>query len=269
MDIGKHCAFCRQIDFLPFVCEDCSKTFCANHRHREQHNCSGAKVEFQKRTPSPKSGGKTAAQLFEEAKEPKRYEQKNNNTTLGSVLKSDSLGGLAALEKVRRFVVQQGKSTKKKGTNIKGFKGFFKSNATERIVMVSKLKSEAKGDSKVPVSERVYCSVIVVPDGDQDYAKYFGDKKHLASDFQKPFFMSRSWPVGRALDSFTTIYKIKNVNNKAVDHTQKLELFRLTRAEERASLKSEDDLVVPVAANGRVNKELKDGDTLYLIRGYA
>eukprot|EP00210_Caulerpa_lentillifera_P006873 g6570.t1 len=41
MSIGRHCAVpsCGQVDFLPFRCDCCHKTFCLEHRTYESHNC--------------------------------------------------------------------------------------------------------------------------------------------------------------------------------------------------------------------------------------
>ena len=41
MAIGKHCAeiTCRQLDFLPFTCEFCKKSYCGNHRKPKEHLC--------------------------------------------------------------------------------------------------------------------------------------------------------------------------------------------------------------------------------------
>lgn len=39
MNIGKHCDYCKQLDFLPFGCNFCSKTFCLKHKKPIDHNC--------------------------------------------------------------------------------------------------------------------------------------------------------------------------------------------------------------------------------------
>ena len=35
--IGKHCKECNQLDYLPFLCNDCKKYFCLEHR--KNHQC--------------------------------------------------------------------------------------------------------------------------------------------------------------------------------------------------------------------------------------
>mmetsp|Transcript_25932 Transcript_25932/g.42570 ORF Transcript_25932/g.42570 Transcript_25932/m.42570 type:complete len:158 (-) Transcript_25932:149-622(-) len=44
-DLGKHCELCRQLDFLPFECEGCSKLYCVEHRTRDAHKCTAPKVD--------------------------------------------------------------------------------------------------------------------------------------------------------------------------------------------------------------------------------
>ncbi len=45
MGIGRHCAVetCMQLDFLPFSCDCCSRTFCLDHRSYAAHDCPDAK----------------------------------------------------------------------------------------------------------------------------------------------------------------------------------------------------------------------------------
>ena len=42
--MGTHCAVltCHQLDFLPFNCDLCHKTFCKDHRSYKEHNCTEA-----------------------------------------------------------------------------------------------------------------------------------------------------------------------------------------------------------------------------------
>jgi len=38
-DLGKHCAYCKQKDYLPFTCTFCSEAFCLKHRTQASHKC--------------------------------------------------------------------------------------------------------------------------------------------------------------------------------------------------------------------------------------
>jgi predicted nucleic acid binding AN1-type Zn finger protein len=45
-DVGKHCALkeCNQLDYLPFACKYCNKSYCLEHKDCKHHlNCSGPK----------------------------------------------------------------------------------------------------------------------------------------------------------------------------------------------------------------------------------
>ena len=46
-DLGAICKFkeCKQRDFLPFVCDSCSESFCLAHRTPEAHNCPVSRNE--------------------------------------------------------------------------------------------------------------------------------------------------------------------------------------------------------------------------------
>lgn len=41
VNLGKHCSIsdCHQLDFLPFDCVHCTKTFCKEHFNVELHRC--------------------------------------------------------------------------------------------------------------------------------------------------------------------------------------------------------------------------------------
>eukprot|EP00873_Tetraselmis_striata_P002160 jgi/Tetstr1/422424/TSEL_013262.t1 len=46
LSIGTRCAHpeCRQLDFLPFECDCCSRTFCLEHRTYRSHSCPSARA---------------------------------------------------------------------------------------------------------------------------------------------------------------------------------------------------------------------------------
>ncbi|KAD4887922.1 hypothetical protein R6Q59_034985 [Mikania micrantha] len=43
-DLGIHCQLsdCKQLDFLPFKCDGCHKSFCLEHRSYKSHSCSNS-----------------------------------------------------------------------------------------------------------------------------------------------------------------------------------------------------------------------------------
>lgn len=54
--IGEHCSLqgCNQLDFLPYVCEQCGQTFCGQHRLPESHHCKKTVTQTTKTIPSSK-----------------------------------------------------------------------------------------------------------------------------------------------------------------------------------------------------------------------
>jgi predicted nucleic acid binding AN1-type Zn finger protein len=44
LGIGEHCAepSCRLVDFLPFTCDCCHRTYCLEHRTYASHACKAA-----------------------------------------------------------------------------------------------------------------------------------------------------------------------------------------------------------------------------------
>jgi predicted nucleic acid binding AN1-type Zn finger protein len=38
-NLGKHCYYCNQMDYLPFKCLHCTKDFCLLHRNKINHEC--------------------------------------------------------------------------------------------------------------------------------------------------------------------------------------------------------------------------------------
>ncbi|XP_053103168.1 AN1-type zinc finger protein 1 isoform X4 [Hemicordylus capensis] len=53
LEIGQHCGIeqCRQLDFLPFVCDGCSGVFCLEHRSRTAHDCSEVNLKTEEVKP--------------------------------------------------------------------------------------------------------------------------------------------------------------------------------------------------------------------------
>ncbi|KAF6259729.1 hypothetical protein COO60DRAFT_981515 [Scenedesmus sp. NREL 46B-D3] len=55
LGIGQHCAMpdCNQLDFLPFKCDCCNKTYCLSHRTYTAHSCSKAGAKTLDVLPCP------------------------------------------------------------------------------------------------------------------------------------------------------------------------------------------------------------------------
>lgn len=236
-EIGTHCVECNRLDFLPFTCQVCKKSYCSNHRQMfNEHQCVNLKVQKRDTSHLPPSSS-----LFPERPAVPKPRAVNNSILSKLETKSANEDSLAqsALIKLKHFL-KKNKSSKKKT-----------SNATSRLIELANLKKQAIGDVKVPQTERVYINVRYVP------SLLEAGKK----DQSLAIYVSRSWPIGRMLDQAAVHLKIVNENNKTQDPEKKLTIFRSPRSAEKVV----DPIYIP--ANGRVMKEIENGDTVFLVRG--
>jgi predicted nucleic acid binding AN1-type Zn finger protein len=232
MDIGEHCAFCGQIDFLPFKCS-CNQTFCKQHRFPEIHQCSSL---TRSKTLAEREQIRTdhlppSQSLFPDRSNFKvqlKTTEENPTTIKGSIKPS-------ALKKLKNFFANNKKSIQKKPPQ----------NATKKLIELSKLKSVAKGDEKVPATERIYIWVQVIDN----------ENEKFDSIVKNPVYVSRSWPMGRALDSIALSLALKNTNNRTTDESQKLNLFQ-----------QKGDEFSRLSPSSRCNT-LTNGDTVFIVRG--
>lgn len=290
MDIGKHCCICRRLDFLPYTCPRCSMSFCGEHRKQfTEHKCI---VEMRKkrtdgdnknidtsRLPPASSLFPDVEKMRREANEKAKSEHKRGAYLFGRRLgtskqdksaqssESKALTGVeSALWRLKGFMARHGGKHSGSGDKIHGksklmslYSGFSgKQSSTQKLVSLARLKKAAEGDKRVSSSQRVYvhCSYI--------------DPGRSKRQEPVPLFCSKAWPVGRMLDSFSDLMRIKNINNTSADESQKLTVFRARRYGEKASKDAAslaDNEFVYVPLNGRVNKEIQDLDTVYIVRG--
>lgn len=214
MEIGEHCSFCGQLDFLPFKCE-CMKTFCAEHRQPAIHQCSFIAEQDAKASPQHVSGGRKNTDAAIKALLPERssvrmkqyneQQQAQQQQAKGNNLNSLIQNNQSAMAKLKSFFASNSKPSRPV-TN----------NKTKQMIELSKLKAASKGDGKIPVSERIYVYVQVIDD----------DSSSAAQNVRHPVFISRAHPIGRALDQLAAQFGLRNVNNRSSDESQKLFLFK-------------------------------------------
>lgn len=255
LDVGTHCALCREIDFLPFHCSACNSDFCAKHRLKEDHYCeslrTNQKVPVTPQKESSRSNSPPGAffQSLLPAKahdrvqtllqDDKKLQQQPNNMK-SALLASNTSQSRRAIDKLKRFFAKNGKTFENK-------KSTTKLSSANKLIQVTKMKRTAIGDNSIPLANRIYVWCYVVADSPQD------QKKPSPNEV----FISKTWPIGRALDSLASILNVKNSNiDHAVSDNEKLFLYRGDPASQHL-----------LPASGRVASLVKEGDTLYLVRG--
>lgn len=285
INIGKNCQYCNQLDFLPFICEFCKKTFCSQHRTIEQHQCIAKNKFFNQhksRSSSPDEsdnggggGGGTiisSKSLFPDRNADKRkLEAKLNsiNPIRPTTIKETQFrvgdvsisGSSNAFKKFQKFLTNQ-KKNKKSGTTNGGnsitsklFGGkSSKTSSNNKFIDIANLKKNAKGDNKIIMNDRIYIWCIYVENPDLQIS--------IDKD-KKPVFISKNWVVGRSLDSIADNLHIQNKNNVTNESLEKLNIFKLEDNNGSSGVDGEPKLI----STSLKSTVFKTGDTIYLVRG--
>lgn len=242
LDVGTHCYYCRQLDFLPFHCSQCNHDFCSSHRLKESHHCESLQLNIpndsQKSTSSIVNNhgkffqsllpAKASERIKESTRSPSPSSSRQYNTTLKSSLNKSSL------DKLLKFFNRH--KTKISST----------SSSSNKISQKLSLQKLSKGDTKIPLQNRIYIYCYVL-DTDRDI------------DEPNPIYINKIWPIGRVIDYLASQLDIKNVNLKA-DPNMKLFLYKALQSGNNQQL-------VELNPNDRVIDKIFTLDTLYLIRG--
>ncbi|XP_074243054.1 AN1-type zinc finger protein 1 isoform X4 [Saimiri boliviensis] len=216
LDIGQRCQVehCRQRDFLPFICGDCSGIFCLEHRSRESHGCP----EVTAINERPKTDQHTSYPCsFKDCAERELvavicpYCEKN--FCLRHRHQSDHecekleipKPRMAATQKLVKDIID----SKTEETASKRRKGA-KNSKTAAKVALMKLKMHADGDKSLPQTERIYFQVFL-PKGSKEKSK--------------PMFFCHRWSIGKAIDFAASLASLKNDNNKLTAKRQALAML--------------------------------------------
>lgn len=274
--VGKHCQYeyCNQLDFLPFLCQSCSKTFCLDHRTESAHKCSkaGAWAERKRlaQLAKPSIGqGKTLRDRVSQ----KPCASPECNTVVGTALtpgvhcqscnrdyclkhrlKEDHSCETLVPIGARPVQIEVAQKTRSALEKLKAWGAAKKelagralpkarpSSTAARLTAVASLKRTAKGRKEIPEEKRVYLYV----EAEAETAKA---KLHKGE-----FFFSKDWVVGRLLDDSAQSLQVQNINNKSTFERDKLRVFHV----EGGRL---------LEFGEKVGTVLQSGNTVVLLRG--
>lgn len=276
--VGKHCQleYCNQIDFLPFLCQSCGKTYCQEHRTEDSHKCAnpGAWARRRREAELAKSGIGAGKQLRYRVAE-KPCDSPSCSTKIGSArnpgvhcqtcrrdychthrLKEEhnckNLVPIGA--RTGQDMAEVADRTKSAFAKLRAWGSAKRqevgralpkpkpTSAAQRMVVVNSLKKTAKGDDKLPPEKRVY--VYVEAEAETTKAKYP----------KGAFFYSKDWVIGRVLDAAARSLQVENLNNQSSSESDKLRVFHV----EGGRL---------LEFNEKVGSALVSGNTLVLLRG--
>ncbi|KAH7319858.1 hypothetical protein B0I35DRAFT_430012 [Stachybotrys elegans] len=276
--VGKHCEYdyCNQLDFLPFFCQSCSKTFCLDHRSESSHRCANAGAWAERKRlaqlAQPSIGqGRT---LRDKVASEKPCATPDCKTVIGTSLVTGvhcqtcnrdyclkhrlqedhdckNLVPLGARPAAQFDVSQKTKSVLDKfrawgsARREQAARALPKpkpTSASARLVAVNNLKKTAKGDDKLAPEKRVY--LYVEAEAETAKAKYPKGE----------FFYSKDWVVGRVLDAAARSLQVQNINNQSSDERDRLRVFHV----EGGRL---------LEFGEKVGVALQSGNTIILLRG--
>ncbi|KAI0541160.1 AN1-like zinc finger protein [Xylaria digitata] len=272
--IGKHCQleYCNQLDFLPFFCQSCKKTFCLDHRTEDSHKCEnkGAWAERRRQAQLARPAAGEGRQMRDYVSQ-KPCAATNCKTTIGTSLvpgvhcancnydyclkhrlrEEHDCQNKVPVGARPRDVAEQTKSafaklrawgSAKKEQASRALPKAKPTSTSARLVAVNNLKKTAKGDAKLPPEKRVY--LYVEAEAETTTAK----------NYKGEFFYSKDWVIGRVLDAAAKSLQVENVNNQSSEERDKLRVFHV-----------EGGRVLEF--NEKVGSVLVSGNTIVLLRG--
>lgn len=262
MDIGKNCSYCNQLDFLPFICEFCKKTYCSNHRTLEQHHCP-RKDKFYNQAPTHDGTLSSTSTISSKSLFPDRdadrklidarLKSPEPTTIKETQFRVGDVAGTNAFKKFQRFLNIQKDKTNSAGGGSSISKLFGKKSSTTSVISnkyadMAKLKKNAQGDAKIALADRIYIWCVYVKDPNTSM--------NIEQD-KKPVFVSKNWVIGKSLDSIAEKSRIPNINNLTTRAEERLNIFKIDEAKNEPSL----------VRNSDKSSILKNGDVIYLVRG--
>ncbi|KAI0200016.1 AN1-like zinc finger protein [Astrocystis sublimbata] len=272
-DIGRHCQleYCNQLDFLPFFCQSCKRTFCLDHRTEDSHKCEnkGAWAERRRQAQLARPAAGEGRRMRDYVTE-KPCAADNCKTTVGTSLvpgvhcatcnhdyclkhrlreehdckNKTPVGARPAVNEQARSALAKLRAwgSAKKVQVSRALPKAKPTSASARMVAVTNLKKTAKGDAKLPPEKRVY--LYVEAEAETTTAK----------NYKGEFFYSKDWVTGRVLDAAAKSLQVENVNNQSSDERDKLRVFHV-----------EGGRVLEF--NEKVGSALVSGNTIVLLRG--
>lgn len=274
--IGKHCEYdyCNQLDFLPFFCQSCRKTFCLDHRSETSHKCANAGAWAERKRLAQLSQPSIGqGRVLRDKVSQKPCSRPDCKTVVGTSLtpgvhcqtcnrdyclkhrltEDHDCKNLTPIG-ARPAQFDVGQKTKSAFDKLRAWGSAKKeqagralpkpkpTTAAVRMAAVNNLKKTAKGDAKLPVEKRVY--IYVEAEAETAKAKFPKGE----------FFYSKDWVVGRVLDAAARSLVVQNVNNQSSDEKDKLRVFHV-----------EGGRVLDFSE--KVGSVLQSGNTVVLLRG--
>ncbi|KAL2177690.1 zinc finger-like protein [Thermothelomyces heterothallicus CBS 202.75] len=279
--VGSHCqySYCNQLDFLPFRCQSCNKTFCLEHRTEDSHECTnpGAWAARRREQELARPSLGQGKPMRDPVGRKKVCADDNCSAVIGTPLapgvpcpscnrdyclkhrlreehdcsSKTPIGARAAGAAQAAAVAEGARSAlerfrlwgqaKKQQAKISLAPASSKPKVAQMLA-VNNLKKTAKGDAKIAPEKRIYLYV----EAEAATAR--------AKIPKGEFFYSHDWVVGKMLDAAARSLQVPNINNQSSSEEDKLRVFHV----EGGRL---------LDFNEKLGDVLQSGNTVVLLRG--
>lgn len=291
--VGKNCKyeFCGQLDFLPFYCQSCEKTYCLEHRTESAHRCPKAGAWAERRRLAQQAAPAIGeGRVLRDRVSEKPCASPGCKTTIGTSL----VPGVHCDQCNRDYCLKHrmledhdcknltplGAKVKRPGMGFSfGGSGSSKDggditeqarNALSRLKAWGATKRQEAASRVLPKAKPTSASARLVavnnlkktakgddklPPEKRVYLYVEAEAETTTAKYPKgEFFYSKDWAVGRLLDAAAKSLQIQNVNNQSSDEKDKLRVFHV-----------EGGRVLEY--NEKIGTALQSGNTVVLLRG--
>ncbi|XP_015439386.1 PREDICTED: AN1-type zinc finger protein 1-like isoform X1 [Dufourea novaeangliae] len=250
-DLGERCSIqdCKQLNFLPFVCNHCHNIFCKEHFHIATHKCTG----IQDNVASTKPKISSYVCFDESCKETSPIEMLCVKCQKHFCLQHRYHGCLEYSNEEKTTKLKKWQIPKKQFAEAKAIVdqeitdtlNKSKNTALANKIRLMRIKGSAVGHKNVPMNER--CYFLVYPSTKISNTN-IGPSKGI--------YVNVNWTIGKAIDSMAGILKLSNNNNGT--GASRLQLFHHATG---ALICNEMDTLLTKLLG---NSELVDGQSVIL-----
>ncbi|PYH97449.1 hypothetical protein BO71DRAFT_373226 [Aspergillus ellipticus CBS 707.79] len=285
--IGRHCdlPYCNQLDFLPFRCSSCKRTFCLDHRSETAHKCARAGEWARRRQQQEQQSQDTSTSAASTTQKPTIYNSEQcAHLTCKTLIHTLTDPGVRCPECKRSYCLRHRLKEEHECRPSKGAGGGGQGGAggTETLKsMFAKVRTWGKEKSSslssfsgaggagagrggkpmsrvatVNAMKRTAKGEAGVPVERRVYLAVVGTSEttNLADPPRGEFWFDGRWKVGRLLDDAARRLQVENMNNRGGGEEARLRVFHV----ESGEFLEFSDVVA---------EKLKSGDTVVLLRG--
>ena len=285
--IGTQCEYeyCRQLDFLPFLCQSCRHTYCLDHRTESSHHCTHAGAWAERRRqaqlakPSAGAGRTMRSFVAEKPCAAAAGTPAACKTVIGTSLvtgvhcsncnrdyclkhrlredhdcdKLEPIGARAtAAAAAGAATAQRARSALDK---LKAWGAAKKEQANKAIPRPAAQQSAAARMAAMAALKKEAKGDAKIAPEKRLYLHVEAEAKSTQAKLPKgTFFYPKDWVVGRILDAAARHLQIANINNQSSKEEDKLRIFHV----EGGRL---------LEFNEQASSVLVNGNTIVLLRG--